>query len=250
MLSLWANWLQLNSQLNSWGVSFCLYRTCTKTDFAVVFTMYKYPFHTVPFSRQEQRRLSKVKDHPQLKHNSPLNEGCCHGNKTEAAKLDACLFASIDVSTLKLRVELSAMNVGQQMDKFPSYSVTRNSSFFQSLIPSRIHNQYRRATLRFDGTFQENFVFICLPTSSTNLSKCTCMSYLFRFIKYMSMYMYIDVCVHTRAKKKTFSKAGYFIKTYMYAKDSYRLNNVKCISWYSAILVIHWVYMYKEASCF
>ena len=26
MLSLWANWLQLNSQLNSWGVSFCLYR--------------------------------------------------------------------------------------------------------------------------------------------------------------------------------------------------------------------------------
>ena len=28
MLSLWANWLQLNSQLNSWGVSFCLYRRC------------------------------------------------------------------------------------------------------------------------------------------------------------------------------------------------------------------------------
>ena len=27
MLSLWANWLQLNSQLNSWGDSFCLYRT-------------------------------------------------------------------------------------------------------------------------------------------------------------------------------------------------------------------------------
>ena len=27
MLSLWANWLQLNSQLNSSGVSFCLYRT-------------------------------------------------------------------------------------------------------------------------------------------------------------------------------------------------------------------------------
>ena len=26
MHSLWANWLQLNSQLNSWGVSFCLYR--------------------------------------------------------------------------------------------------------------------------------------------------------------------------------------------------------------------------------
>ena len=26
MLSLWANWLQLNSQLNSSGVSFCLYR--------------------------------------------------------------------------------------------------------------------------------------------------------------------------------------------------------------------------------
>ena len=29
MLSLWANWLQLNSQLNSPGVSFWLYRTCT-----------------------------------------------------------------------------------------------------------------------------------------------------------------------------------------------------------------------------
>ena len=27
MLSLWANWLQLNSQLNSSGVSFCLYRS-------------------------------------------------------------------------------------------------------------------------------------------------------------------------------------------------------------------------------
>ena len=29
MLSLWANWLQLNSQLNSWSLSFDLYCTCT-----------------------------------------------------------------------------------------------------------------------------------------------------------------------------------------------------------------------------
>ena len=28
MLSLWANWLELNSQLNSLGISFWLYRTC------------------------------------------------------------------------------------------------------------------------------------------------------------------------------------------------------------------------------
>ena len=167
--------------------------------------MYKYPFHTVPFSRQEQRRLSKVKDHAQLKHNSPLNEGCCHGNKTEAAKLDACLFASIDVSTLKLPVELSAMNVGQQMDKFPSYSVTRNSSFFQSLIPSRIHNQYRRATLRFDGTFQENFVFICLPTSSTNLSKCTCLYVISIQIYQIHVHVHVHRCMCAyQGKEKDF----------------------------------------------
>ena len=33
MLSLWANWLQLNSQLNSTGVSFWLYRIHFHADF-------------------------------------------------------------------------------------------------------------------------------------------------------------------------------------------------------------------------
>ena len=37
MLSLWANWLQLNSQLNSPGVSFWLYRTLNfNTEYGVI----------------------------------------------------------------------------------------------------------------------------------------------------------------------------------------------------------------------
>ena len=38
MLSLWANWLQLNSQLNSPGVSFWLYRTLPNLMILVSFS--------------------------------------------------------------------------------------------------------------------------------------------------------------------------------------------------------------------
>ena len=41
MLSLWANWLQLNSQLNSPGVSFWLYRTSEKVDIYATISRYK-----------------------------------------------------------------------------------------------------------------------------------------------------------------------------------------------------------------
>ena len=45
MLSLWANWLQLNSQLNSPGVSFWLYRKSTLAipDTAVVCRLFRKP---------------------------------------------------------------------------------------------------------------------------------------------------------------------------------------------------------------
>ena len=69
MLSLWVNWLQLNSQLNSSGVSFCLYRTCILYETCmwqlfIFLSPYKHVFilYTIAHSLLEEERMHRIID--------------------------------------------------------------------------------------------------------------------------------------------------------------------------------------------